>query len=150
MTTGNDRSETQCVFSRANWSRNHFALHAHPNSISTSIPKTPKKDKDLCVLWVCEGVDTLNKGQAKGKVIPAPVRSRENTITHAPQALSCLVKPPCPRGQQASSSGKPRQKKRKHCSPKAQLQIPIQMGGCSNDSPTFKWGIPSSSHAYVA
>ena len=35
------------------------------------IVEDTKKDKDLCVLWVCEGVDTLNKGQAKGKVVMA-------------------------------------------------------------------------------
>jgi len=31
------------------------------------IVEDTKKDKDLCVLCVCEGVDTLNKGQAKAK-----------------------------------------------------------------------------------
>ena len=29
------------------------------------------KGQSFCVLCVCEGVDTLNKGQAKGKVVMA-------------------------------------------------------------------------------
>jgi len=30
-----------------------------------------QKGQSFCVLCVCEGVDTLNKGQAKGKVVMA-------------------------------------------------------------------------------
>ena len=40
----------------------------------------PKRTKKMCVSCVCEGEDTLNKGQAKGKMVLAPVRSREITI----------------------------------------------------------------------
>jgi len=46
----------------------------------------PKRTKKMCVSCVCEGEDTLNKGQAKGKMVLAPVRSREITFSMSPSS----------------------------------------------------------------
>ena len=78
MTIRNEGSETQCVFSRANWSQNHFALLTHPNSIVILQFRRHQRTKIMCFMCVCD-VDTLNKGLANGKVILTPVRSREKT-----------------------------------------------------------------------